>query len=43
LSERLVIIATTPGTRGLSVTTLCKIPSHAALKLLAIILPPVFS
>ena len=36
LAERLVIIATTPGTRGLPVTTLCKIPSHAPFKLLPI-------
>src|ERR1700730_3837405 len=37
LPERLVIIATTPGT---PVAVLCKIPSHALLKSLPIDVPP---
>src|SRR6516225_3513455 len=41
LAERSVIIATTPGTRSLLVTTLCKTASHALLKLLTIAVPPV--
>src|SRR6516164_5511110 len=41
LAERSVIIATTPGTRSLPVTTLCKTPSHALLNLLTIAVPPV--
>src|SRR5262245_60630800 len=40
LAERSVIIATTPGTRSLPVTTFCKIPSHALFKLLPIDVPP---
>src|SRR5437762_7842459 len=41
LAERSVIIATTPGTRSLPVATLCKTPSHALLKSLAIVVPPI--
>src|SRR5260370_135732 len=41
LAERSVIIATTPGTRSLPVTTFCKIPSHALFKLLPIDVSPV--
>src|ERR1700730_10672948 len=41
LAERSVIIATTPGTRSLPVTTSCKIPSHALFKLVPIDVPPV--
>src|SRR6185312_8135426 len=42
-AERFVIIATTPGTRSLPVTTFCKISSHALFKLLPIDIPPVAS
>src|SRR5262245_21743997 len=41
LAERSVIIATTPGTRSLPVTTFCKIASHALFKLLFIDVPPI--
>jgi hypothetical protein len=41
LAERLVIIATTPGTRGFPVATFCKIASHAPLNSLPIAVPPI--